>query len=190
MTVPVLGGVLVGGESRRMGRRKQFVEVGECTMIEHVVRSLSGEVNEVVLLGGGPVPATLEGLSRVADVGHCEGPMAGILGALRAEPEACWVAAPCDLPLLQAAAVRWLVDVRRPGSWAVLPSLDGFVEPLLALYEPQSLALLEEASRAKEFSLHRLASSSRVATPEPPAALRRCWFNANTPQDLGALRAG
>ena len=190
MTRPILGGVLVGGRSRRMGRPKQLVEIGDGTMIEQVVRALSEEVDEVVLLGGGPVPATLEGLSRMADGDHCQGPMAGILGALRAEPEACWVAAPCDLPLLQAAAVRWLVDARRPGSWAVLPSLDGFVEPLLALYEPQALALLEEASRAERYSLHRLASSSRVATPEPPAALRRCWFNANTPQDLGALRAG
>ncbi|MBD3856539.1 MAG: NTP transferase domain-containing protein [Acidobacteria bacterium] len=142
MTRPILGGVLVGGRSRRMGRLKQLVEIGDGTMIEQVVRALSEEVDEVVLLGGGPVPATLEGLSRMADGDHCQGPMAGILGALRAEPEACWVAAPCDLPLLQ------------------------------------------------EYSLHRLASSSRVATPEPPAALRRCWFNANTPQDLGALRAG
>ncbi len=190
MTVPVLGGVLVGGESRRMGRPKQLVEVGERTMIEHVVRSLYGEVGEVVLLGGGPVPPSLDGLSRVADADDCQGPMAGILGAMRAKPGACWVVAPCDLPLLRRAAARWLVASRRAGAWAVLPSIESFVEPLLALYEPQARALLEEASAAKEYSLHRLASSSRVATVEPPAALRRCWFNANTPQDLGALRAG
>jgi molybdopterin-guanine dinucleotide biosynthesis protein A len=190
MSVPVFAGVLVGGESRRMGRQKQFVEVGECTMIEHVVRSLSGEVNEVVLLGGGPVPASLEGLSRVIDADDCEGPMAGILSAMRAKPEACWVMAPCDLPLLRRAAVRWLVGSRRPGAWAVLPSLEGFVEPLPALYEPQARALLEEAAAAGEYSLHRLTSSSRVATAEPPAVLRRCWFNANTPQELGSLRVG
>jgi molybdopterin-guanine dinucleotide biosynthesis protein A len=190
VTRPILGGVLVGGESRRMGRPKQLVAVGECTMIEHVVRCLSEEVNEVVLLGGGSVPASLEGLSRVADADDCRGPMAGILSAMRAEPEACWVVAPCDLPLLRRAAVQWLVASRRRGAWAVLPSLEGFVEPLLALYEPQARALLEEASSVEEFSLHRLASSSRVETAEPPAPLRRCWFNANTPQDLGVLRAG
>jgi molybdopterin-guanine dinucleotide biosynthesis protein A len=190
MSVPVFAGVLVGGESRRMGRQKQFVEVGECTMIEHVVRSLSGEVNEVVLLGGGPVPASLEGLSRVIDADDCEGPMAGILSAMRAKPEACWVMAPCDLPLLRRAAVRWLVGSRRPGAWAVLPSLEGFVEPLPALYEPQARALLEEAAAAGEYSLHRLTSSSRVATAEPPAVLRTCWFNANTPQELVSLSAG
>jgi len=190
VTRQILGGVLVGGLSRRMGRPKQLVEIGDGTMIEHVVRALSGEVDEVFLLGEGPVPESLEGLSRVADADDCQGPMAGILGAMRAEPEACWVMAPCDLPLLRRAAVRWLVGSRRPGAWAVLPSLEGFVEPLPALYAPQARALLEEAAAAGEYSLHRLTSSSRVATAEPPAALRRCWFNANTPQELGSLRVG
>ena len=190
MTRPILGGVLVGGESRRMGRPKQFVEIGDGTIIEHVVCALSGVVDEVVLLGSGPVPAALEGLSRLADADDCQGPMAGILGALRAKPEVCWVVAPCDLPLLRRAAVRWLVGSRRPGAWAVLPSLDGFVEPLLALYEPKARMLLEEAAAVGEYSMHRLTSSTRVVTAEPPTALRRCWFNANTPQELASLLVG
>jgi molybdopterin-guanine dinucleotide biosynthesis protein A len=173
-----------------MGRPKQLVEIGGGTMVEHVVRALSGEVDEVVLLGSGPVPATLEGLSRAADADDCQGPMAGILGALRTRPGSCWVVAPCDLPLLQRAAVRWLVGTRKPGTWAVLPSLEGFVEPLLALYEPESRTLLEEAAAAGEHALHRLAASSRVATAEPPGGLRRCWFNANTPHEIASLRAG
>ena len=173
-----------------MGRPKQLLEIGGETMIEHVVRALSGEVDEVVLLGGGPVPAALADLSSVGDAEGCSGPMAGILGALRAEPDACWVVAPCDLPLLQPSAVRWLLQTRRPGAWAVLPSLEGFVEPLFALYEPEARALLEKAALDGEHALHRLASSARVATAEPPAVLRRCWFNANTPHELASLRAG
>jgi molybdopterin-guanine dinucleotide biosynthesis protein A len=190
MAGPLLGGVLVGGESRRMGRPKQFVEIGDLTMIERVVGAFSNEVDEVVLLGGGPVPGALEGLGRAPDVEGCHGPMAGILGALRARPGACWVIAPCDLPLLRRAAVRWLVGMRRPGAWAVLPSIDGFVEPLCAIYEPEARALLEEAAAAGDHALHRLASSPRVATEEPPASLRRCWFNANTPHELSSLLAG
>jgi molybdopterin-guanine dinucleotide biosynthesis protein A len=189
LTHPILGGVLVGGLSRRMGRPKQLVEIGGGTMIEHVVCALSGVVDEVVLLGGGLVPATLEALSRVVDANDCQGPMAGILGALRAEPEACWVVSPCDLPLLRRAAVRWLVSMRRSGAWAVLPSFEGFVEPLLALYESEARTLLEEAAAAGEYSLHRLVSSARVATIDLPSALRQNWFNANTPQELSALRA-
>ena len=173
-----------------MGWPKQLLEIGGGTMIEHVVRALSGEVDEVVLLGGGPVPASLIDLPRVADADDCGGPMAGILGALRTTPDACWVVAPCDLPLLRGAAVRWLMQMRRPGSWAVLPSLDGFVEPLFALYERKARTLLEEAAASGDFAPHRLVSNPRVATAEPPAVIQRCWLNANTPQELVSLRAG
>jgi len=190
VTVPVLGGVLVGGQSRRMGRPKQLVEIGNLTMIEHIVGALSGEVDEVVLLGDGRVPASLEGLAWVADADGCRGPMAGILGALRSRPDARWVVTPCDLPLLRGAAVRWLLQNRRPGAWVVLPSLGGFVEPLLALYEPEARALVEKAAATGKHALHRLASSPRVVTAEPPDDLRRCWFNANTPNQLASLRAG
>lgn len=190
MTRPILGGVLVGGQSRRMGRPKQLLEIGGGTMVEHVVRALSGEVDEIVLLGGGPIPAGLASLSIVADADDCRGPMAGILGALRAIPDACWVVAPCDLPLLRPLAVRWLLQTRRAGAWAVLPRFEGFVEPLFALYEPEAVTLLEGAAADGDHALHRLARSSRVATVEPPSDLRRCWFNANTPQELLSLRSG
>lgn len=190
MTVQLLGGVLIGGQSRRMGRPKQLVEIGNLTMIEQIVRALFAGVDEIALLGDGPVPASLDGLARVADADGCRGPMAGILGALRARPDACWVVTPCDLPLLRGAAVRWLLRNRRPGAWAVLPSLDGFVEPLLALYEPQARTPLEKAAAAGEHALHRLASQAGVVTAEPPETLRRCWYNANTPNQIVSLRAG
>lgn len=190
MTGPVFGGVLVGGASRRMGRPKQFVDLGGQTMVEHVAGALSEVVDEVVLIGNGPVPAAIEKLERVADAKGCRGPMAGILGALRARPDECWVIAPCDLPLLRPAAIEWLVDARRDDAVAVMPSIDGFVEPLLAAYEPTALGLFEEASTRKRHALHRLAADPRVAIAEPPRALRRCWFNANTPQDVLSLAAG
>jgi molybdopterin-guanine dinucleotide biosynthesis protein A len=185
----LIGGVLVGGQSRRMGRPKQLVKMGGVTMIERVVCALAGEVEEVALLGAGPVPVSLENVWSVPDADDCRGPMAGVLGAMRAEPRACWVIAACDQPLLRPEAVSWLVSLRRAGLWALLPSLDGFVEPMPALYEPEARILLEAAAAANNYALHGLASSARVATPEPPKTLRRCWFNANTPGELSCLRA-
>ena len=190
MTARLLGGVLVGGQSRRMGRPKQLIEIGGTTMIEHVVAALIEEVDEILLLGAGPVPLVLESLSRVADAEECRGPMAGVLGAMRAEPEASWIVAACDMPLLRPEAVRWLVSRRRQGAWVVFPTLEGFVEPLLSLYEPDARALLEEAAAAGEHALRHLASNPRVVTAEAPESLRRCWFSANTPQEILSLCTG
>jgi molybdopterin-guanine dinucleotide biosynthesis protein A len=172
-----------------MGRPKQLVEIGGATMIESVVCALAGEVEKVILLGAGPVPVTLENLSRIPDADGCRGPMAGVLGGMRARPRACWLIAGCDQPLLRPEAVRWLVSMRRAGSWALLPLFDGFVEPMPALYEPEARILLEEAVAANDYALQGLVSSARVTTPEPPKTLRRCWFNANTPAELFSLRA-
>ena len=189
MNPTVLGGVLVGGSSRRMGRPKQLLEIGGATMVERVVSALAAEVDEVFLIGAGPVPADIDGLSRVSDDDGCEGPMAGILGGLHARDDACWIVSPCDLPLLRAAAVRWLLGQRRHGACAVLPALNGFVEPLFALYEPGARTLLERAAATGELALHRMAANERVVTVEVPADLQECWFNANTPHDLAALLA-
>jgi molybdopterin-guanine dinucleotide biosynthesis protein A len=173
-----------------MGHPKQLLEIGGATMVERVVSAVVAEVDEVVLFGAGPVPAAIDGLARVSDADGCGGPMAGILGGMRERPNACWIVSPCDLPLLRRAAVRWLLGQRRHDAWAVLPSLDGFVEPLFALYEPGARALLESAAAAGELALHRLAAHERVVTVEAPADLRACWFNANTPYELASLLAG
>lgn len=173
-----------------MGSPKQLLEFGSSTMIEHIVDVMSECVDEVVLLGDGPVPTHLDDLARVADSPGCRGPMAGILGALEARPHACWVVVACDMPRLKPAAVRWLMRERDPNAWAVLPSIEGFVEPLLALYEPKARSLLESAAASGDCALHRLASNPKVAVAEPPEPLRKCWFNANTPQEIETLRTG
>jgi molybdopterin-guanine dinucleotide biosynthesis protein A len=173
-----------------MGSPKQLLEIGSSTMVEYIVDVLAGCVDEVVLLGDGPVPARLGDLARVADSPNGRGPMAGILGALAARPGACWVVAACDMPQLRPAAVRWLLRERNPDAWAVLPSIDGFVEPLLALYESESRSLLESAAAAGDCALHRLAVHENVIVAEPPDGLRGCWYNANTPQEIDSLRTG
>ena len=61
-------------------------------------------------------------------------------------------------------------------------------------FEPRDLAVEEFSESLNtaigEYALHRLAADPRVATAEPPRSLERCWFNANTPQELQSLRAG
>ena len=163
-------------------------------MIEHVVRALSGEVDEVLLLGGGPVPPALAGLSErepmPMDVG---GPMAGILGAMRARARRVLGGGTLRFAVAGQPSAVHVACSRRddPERGPSCHRSRAFVEPLFALYEPEARVLLEEAAAAGEYALHRLASSSRVANrPNRPPHLRRCWFNANTPHELASLRAG
>lgn len=217
----LLGGVLVGGGSRRMGTPKQLLGWRGSTLAELAVAALAPHVGEVVLLGGGPVPDPLAGLTRLADselppaARHpgsgargavtaptrrargraadptSPGPLAGMLAALRWRPGAAWVFAPCDLPEIRPEAVAWLLGERRPERWAVVPrpASGGPVEPLLALYEPAALALIENLVSEGHRAPRRLAGHPRVAVVAPPPALAGCWRNVNTPDELAGLGA-
>jgi molybdopterin-guanine dinucleotide biosynthesis protein MobB len=204
---PRRAGVLVGGASRRMGTPKQWLQIGGETLLARVAGAVAA-AGPLALLGGdamrGPdgdgSVAAAPGSNDVAlvDVGSAatavrlpdapdvRGPLAGILAALRWAP-VCWLVASCDLPRLRATAVDWLLAERRPGRWAVLPRVGGVVQPLLAVYEPQGLPLLEAIAADGASGPSRLEGHPHVATPEPPSELADCWRGVNTPQELAEL---
>ncbi len=123
---------------------------------------------------------------RLPDIPGVRGPLAGILAALRWDP-VTWVIASCDLPRLRAEAVEWLLAQRRPGRWAVMPRVGGIAQPLLAVYEPQALSMLEAIAAAGAPGPSRLEGQPHVATPEPPPELADCWRGVNTPEELAEL---
>ena len=188
---PVVGAVLIGGASRRMGRPKPLLTLRGKSLLEHVVEALRTATNQVVLLGGGPVPEALSGLPRLPDPPGLDGPLAGLLAAMRWHPGACWLLAACDQPRITPQAVGWLLDQRRLGRWAVLPRLSAErIEPLPGVYEPQARLRLEAHARRGVFSLQALTGDARFAHPPVPPELCRSWQNINTPADYQALREG
>jgi len=191
---PRRAGVLVGGASSRMGTPKQWLRVDGETLLDRAARALE-PVGHLALLGrdvGAAAEVTLgdpspfAGALRLPDAPGVRGPLAGILAALRWET-VTWVISSCDLPRLRAEAVEWLLSQRRPGRWAVLPRIGGIVQPLLAVYEPQALPLLEAIAAVGAAGPSRLEGQPHVATPEPPADLADCWRGANTPEELVEL---
>ncbi len=181
----IRGVVLVGGESRRMGKPKQLLWHGGITLVERAVEAMRPHVEQVVLAGSGPVPDGLRDLRRLPDPPGVAGPLAGLLAAMRWAPESAWVVAACDMPRISGEAVRWLFEQRRPGTWAVLPrSRSGRIEALLAVYEPQSRPLLEAQAAAGRWGPRHLAENDRVVCPTPPAELAGAWKNVNTPEEM------
>ena len=172
-----------------MGRAKQLLVLEGRSFLARVAAALGPEVDQVVLLGAGELPPDAPPLERLADLPGLSGPLAGMLAAFAWRPEAAWIFAACDLPLLTPAAVAWLRGRRRAGTVAVLPRCGGRgVEPLFALYEPAARPRLVALAGDSDASLQRLAAEPGVATPTPPGGLRAAWRNVNTPEDLAALR--
>jgi molybdopterin-guanine dinucleotide biosynthesis protein MobB len=184
-TTPLCAGILFGGRSQRMGRPKHLLQVGGKTWLEHTVVTVQPLVEQVVLLGGGEVPESLRLLPILPDSPDNEGPLAGMLAAMRWRPRVSWLFVACDLPQISYEAVEWLLRQRAPGTWAVLPRAPGGqgVEPLFALYEFRARFMLERSLAPSD--LARLAG---VTTPELPSKIALAWSNLNTRQDVACFQ--
>ncbi len=187
------GGVLIGGRSTRMGRPKQLVEFDGRTLAEIVATALHGVVGaEAVAVGTGELPATLAAMPRLADAPGFAGPGAALIAAHRWAPAAAWIVAACDHPHLRAEHIEWLAAQRRPGVWAVVPrQADGHPCPMLALYEPQALEMLERQAcmdAERDARPSALLDLPQTLLAAPPEGLADGWKNVNTPQELEAER--
>jgi molybdopterin-guanine dinucleotide biosynthesis protein A len=184
---PLRACLLIGGRSSRMGRPKHLIKgANGLTWLENTVKLLTPFTGQIVLSGAGEVPASLDFLMRLPDVPDVQGPLTGILAAMRWHPDACWLLLACDMPNITAEALEWLLTCRRPDSWGTIPRLhdDSFLEPLLALYEPQSKAYFEDLYRSGILRISMVARRSKIRTPVVPQLLSRAWSNINTPDEL------
>jgi len=185
--VPLRACLLIGGRSSRMGRPKHLIKGSNgLTWIENTVSLLQPFTKDIVLSGAGDVPDVLSSLTRIPDVPDVQGPLTGILAAMRWHPDSCWLLLACDMPSISPEAIEWLLSNRSPDVWGVVPRLkeDSFLEPLLAVYEPQAREYLEELYRSGCFRISVAARRSKIINPVVPEALSSAWGNINTPDEL------
>ncbi len=184
LRTPVRAGVLIGGKSSRMGSPKHLLRHGGKSWAARVAAAFAGHADSIVLLGAGDAPPDLGECPRLPDAPGCAGPIAGMRAAMRWDPDASWIFAPCDMPLLTPETVAWMLARRKPGRWAVLPrqSRQEPAEPLFAWYDFRAAELME-----KVFAPSELAGWSRSHTALLPGALGRALKNMNTPHDAEGL---
>jgi len=191
---PIVGAVLAGGLSLRMGGGdKPLRLLGGRAILDHALDRFAPQCETVVLNANGDA-RRLEryGLPVVADpVEGFAGPLAGLLAVLdwtaAHRPDVALVATvPGDCPFLPRDLVERLAAARRSeGSDVALASSGGRIHPVAGLW-PVSLrgalrrALVEEGLR-KVFAWTARHSAAVVSWPAEPIDP---FFNVNTPDDL------
>ena len=186
LKTPVYACVLIGGASRRMGRPKHLISRDGKTWLERTIELVEKVVDRVVIVGAGRVPEQLGHYTRLPDVPDVQGPMTGMLAAMRWGAEASWLVCACDMPDMSLDALHWLLRQRTPGAWAVMPvhQDSGRVEPLLAHYDFRARELLEAAAFRHLYAPGALASHSKIMTLTPPKDCVAAWKNVNTEAEL------
>ncbi len=132
----VIGAVLCGGNSSRMGEPKALLEVEGRSMAGRVAAALAAAgATGVVLVGGDPAWADALGLAHLADRWPGEGPLGGLATAVLDAPpddpdgsevDPVVVVAACDQPWLDPVPVAALVAAldARPQAGAAAPRTD------------------------------------------------------------------
>lgn len=179
---PVLGCILIGGQSSRMGRAKHLLVKEGQSWLQRTAATLGAVCQQVVAAGQGDMGGCL--LPRIHDAPGCFGPLAGILSVMRWQPWATVLVCACDLPEMSVEALRWLLQQRAPGTWALIPKVGDYHEPLLALYDFRIRPTLEAMARRGGRRLSTLVGMDGVRVLSPPSPLRGAWRNVNYPEQI------
>jgi molybdopterin-guanine dinucleotide biosynthesis protein A len=186
----IAGAILAGGASRRMGRTKALLDVGGVPMAQRVASALtSGGCGDIAIVGGSMSDLAALGLPVIADDAPGEGPLGGVITALRHFTEASHVlVSACDLPLLDAATVRNLLQAAQadPESAATVAYTDR-VEPALVVWTRASLVVVAALFADGERAVHRVIDQLDTQTVQVSA---QALTNVNRPFDVPGSSEG
>jgi molybdopterin-guanine dinucleotide biosynthesis protein A len=188
----ITGIVLAGGRSTRMGQDKASLVFGDETLLARSIRLVGSVADEVLVVArvsqggsdpflGLPVPVVFDPIEDL-------GPLAGIAAGLEASRTELNLIVACDMPLVNPAVLRRLLDLREEAD-ICLAVIDGHASPLCAVYRRgvaiTAQAMLDSGERRVMTLL------DRVQTKRVDAAVFRdidpnldTFVSCNTPDEL------
>jgi molybdopterin-guanine dinucleotide biosynthesis protein A len=179
----LIGVVLAGGASRRMGTDKALVEVAGVPMISRVAAALEQVVGGGILVSGRE--GRMLGYECVPDrQPGFSGPLVGVATVMeRAEPSQALVVVGVDHPFVRGQTLRSLA-ARFDGERVVVPVADDVRQVTVAIY-PASLAGQSQATLEEGGSLQTLLDAVPVdevaeADWREWGEDGRSWFGADT----------
>jgi molybdenum cofactor guanylyltransferase len=179
--------VLAGGGSRRMGRPKAWIEVGETVLVRHVVDRLAPAFSEVIVSFAEPEQMDhLLPYRVVFDRKRSAGPLAGIEAGLLAARNEVLFALGCDMPYVTRSTAEMAVAAAHQAD-AAIPRHDGLYEPVCAAYRRSALPVIVAALDAGSYTAHDVVMDMDVTWLEDvdPAELE----SLNTPADVARFNA-
>jgi molybdopterin-guanine dinucleotide biosynthesis protein A len=180
--------VLAGGDSRRMGRPKAWIDVGGTVLIRHVAERLAPAFSEVMVSFAEPEQMQdLLPYRVVFDRKRSAGPLAGIEAGLLAARNQVVFALGCDMPYVSPATAEMAVAAATSAD-AAIPRHDGLFEPVCGAYRKSALGVIVAALDAGHLAAHDAVMDLDVTWLE--GVDPREFESLNTPADLDRFLAG
>ncbi|MBF0406881.1 MAG: molybdenum cofactor guanylyltransferase [Candidatus Riflebacteria bacterium] len=184
--LPIEALLLVGGQSIRMGRKKQFLSWQGFPMWLYVAKKLACFTQRVHIVGfpeGEKFPEN-DGFNFIEDR-LCTGPLGGLMTGLDHVNTDYALLAGCDMPFISESAASFLLSISEKMD-VVIPRTIGGLNPLFSLYSTNCLPATHKAISAGLFSIRSIFSEVSVKEYDARNSdmdWEKILFNINVPQD-------
>lgn len=187
----ILGLVLIGGHSKRMGTDKFSIEYAKATQLERVYNTISQVCSEIYISCRQDQfedPRLISYEKKLVDQFYNIGPLGAILSAFQKFPNHAIMTIACDLPLLGEQEIKLLQMKRNPFKFATsFLNPEGLPEPLCAIYEPKAKAMMHAFFGLGYHCPRKMLMNMNISGIKNYNY--QALSNANTPEEREAIRS-
>ena len=185
--------ILAGGKATRLGGiNKALIVIEGTTIISRVYNTLKPLCSEVIIISNNKIDYGIPAKIYPDTIKNC-GPLGGIYSALTHSSNDMVLVVSSDMPFIDYNIASELIETytkNRSIVDIVIPTLNGFNEPLLAVYSKKLVqSLAEVLSDHKGHPTTDLIKVSRTIHIEIPNTLanQKSFTNINTFEDIPSI---
>jgi molybdopterin-guanine dinucleotide biosynthesis protein A len=200
------GIILAGGQSRRMGRDKAFLDFDGAPLIARVIERIQQVCPEAIVVANDVEAYARFGVPVVRDVYPGKGSLGGIFTGLQAAHAEYALAVACDLPFLNEGLLGYLISLA-PQADVVIPRAhaptgkakdatrydqlavkESGLQATHAIYSRRCLGPMRARLLANDLRIVNFFDEVRVRVVEPDEIAQfdpqmLSFLNVNTPED-------
>ncbi len=186
--------VLAGGQSKRMGQNKAWLEVGGRLVIERILATVQPLSDDIFISTNSPEQYRKFGVRVVEDVYSNKAALGGIYSAIYAARYQHTLIVACDMPFLKIELLRYLITLA-PTADVVAPLIEPpQPETMHAVYSKNCLSPIESRLLRNKLRIIgffgdvsvRYVGQEEIAKFDPNL---HSFINMNTPEDWERVKA-
>ena len=175
--------ILIGGKSTRFGSKKWNIKLGSDTIINHIwnscnnftFRNLVGKKNPKIIHK-----------PFILDHSKIQAPIIGLYTSIISSNTNWILLLSCDIPLINSKCLNMIWKSKEKNVEAVVPIIDGQIQPLCSLYNKSIHHKLNICIKNKKFSLKKFLKSINTQFLEMNS-YKKSFFNMNTKEDFDKI---
>jgi len=189
----ILGAILAGGKSKRMGKDKLFLKLNNITLIDHTIQKVQKYLKELIVITNQENELFVKrNLITVKDcIDGQLGPLVGILTAMKwakeNSPKCSWIATfPCDTPFFPEEVIfQFIEESKKKESLILCASTHGRRHNIFGLWSLDLYdKLYDDLVNNKIRKVQDWTNTNNIKNLEFQFKDYDPFFNINTLEDL------